>query len=71
MVAGQQPTRDANGSCVEISEVYGGMCMVCDSDSSDFKSEGLNITKKTIPDRHEGAARPAGHPERVLTRQRR
>ena len=41
--------------------------MVCDSDRSEFKSEGLNITKQTIPDRHEGAARLACHPGQVLT----
>ena len=41
--------------------------MVCDSDRSEFKSEGLNITKQTIPDRHECAARLACHPGPVLT----
>ena len=41
-------------------------CM-CVGDRSEFKSEGLNITKQTIPDRHVGAARLACHPGPVLT----
>ena len=40
---------------------------ICVGDRSEFKSEGLNITKQTIPDRHEGAARLACHPGQVLT----